>query len=400
MARKLAFLLLLLGTASPAFAATRVTVEQVEQLLAAFHAKSDGKVAAQLSRLELTERASSRRLARWEQEFPGRRTREALTELADMSAFLELPAAEIPADPPPDLETQRQLLADSVDYVSGALSKLPNFYATRETMHFEDTPPKQTLEQVPLTGSRSAMRSMGMGSPTVSESAYQPLHKSGTYSVEVTYREGREVRDPHGAKGSQLEKEGDGLTTTGEFGPILSTVLSDGLEGKITWGHWEQGMHGPVAVFLYTVPQEKSHYMVLMPGVKHTEQVLPAYHGEIALDPSNGTILRLEVVSDMGAPYQGMMSAILVEYAPVAIGERTYMCPVKGVALSKMRAMADDVGTAPEQTRLNDISFTDYHLFRADTRILIDGETGSGPVPDAPAGENPAPPTPSGQPRF
>ena len=47
-------------------AATPITVAELEQLLAAAHGQSDGKVAKQLSDLELTERASSIRLARWE----------------------------------------------------------------------------------------------------------------------------------------------------------------------------------------------------------------------------------------------------------------------------------------------------------------------------------------------
>ena len=64
--RKLGLLLLLVGIAFPALAAKRVTVEQLEQLLAAAHGKPDAEVARQLSDLELTERLSSARLSRWE----------------------------------------------------------------------------------------------------------------------------------------------------------------------------------------------------------------------------------------------------------------------------------------------------------------------------------------------
>ena len=93
---RLALLLLLAGAALPAFAAKRVTVAELEQLLAAAHGKTDGRVAAQLADLELTERVASATLARWEAALPGRHAREALVALADRSAFLDLPAAELP----------------------------------------------------------------------------------------------------------------------------------------------------------------------------------------------------------------------------------------------------------------------------------------------------------------
>lgn len=51
---KLAVLLLLAGFGPNALAATRVTVEQVEQLLSASHSLSDAKVAAKISDLQLT----------------------------------------------------------------------------------------------------------------------------------------------------------------------------------------------------------------------------------------------------------------------------------------------------------------------------------------------------------
>jgi hypothetical protein len=63
----------------------------------------------------------------------------------------------------------------------------------------------------------------------------------------------------------------------------------------------------------------------------------------------------------------------MVEYAPVEIGAQTYICPVRGVALSKIpvvRAGGDAKHPAPVETRLNDVSFTHYHLFRAETKIL------------------------------
>ena len=401
MARKGVILFILAGVACPAFAATQMTVAKLENLLEADRGKPDGKIARQLSKIELTERATSGRLARWESEFPGNRTREELTELADASAFLALPAADVSPAAAPDSATQHQLLAAAIDHAVKALTKLPDFYATRETTHFEDVLPPPQFEQGFSSSSGRGARPIAMESVIIDPSEHEPLHKTGIYSAGVQYRDGTEVTESRGSKGRERTQEAEGLTTSGEFGPILYVVLKDGLAGKIAWGHWEREANGPLAVFLYTVPQADSHYMVQLQRARGPLQIYPAYHGEIAIDPANGTIMRLTVISDMMAPYQAAQAAILVEYAPVAIGARTYTCPVKGVALSKMPAFISESGLqdAPLHTQLNDVSFKDFHLFRGDTRILTGGAAGSDAAPAGQPASVPAVSTPSAPPQ-
>src|ERR1039458_325353 len=142
--RKWAALLLLTGWAWPAMAAKSVSVGQLEQLLDALRGKSDGKVAQELSDLELTERASPVRLAHWEKDLPGSRSHEALTKLADLAAFLNPPAGDVVPIPGPDSGTQERMLELAGEYVKSTITRLPNFIATRETTHFEDTPSLQT----------------------------------------------------------------------------------------------------------------------------------------------------------------------------------------------------------------------------------------------------------------
>jgi hypothetical protein len=57
-------LLLLLGFAWPARAANTLSIDQMEQLLATLQGKPDGKAAAELGEVQLTERVSLARLAR------------------------------------------------------------------------------------------------------------------------------------------------------------------------------------------------------------------------------------------------------------------------------------------------------------------------------------------------
>ena len=398
--RPLALLsLLLFGILPPALAARPVTIAQLEQLLLADHGKSDAKLAGQLADLQLTERASAARLARWQSDDPGPRTREALLELADASSFLDLPASDVSPNAPPDRDAERQMLSRTIDYASKTIRALPNFMATRETIHFEDTPPKELVAQGGAVGSGSVVRSMRSASVTTQETEYQPLHSTGKSIAAVAYRDGREVEEVSKAKARKSEPP-IGLTTSGEFGPILAVVLADAVRSRMEWAYWEQGANGLTAVFRYQVAPEKSHYLVEFPHGPDLVRTYPAYSGEIAIDPATGSVLRLTLVSDLAPPFQMIDAAILVDYAPVVIGERTYICPVRGVALSKMPVSGSSQASSPPlQTRLNDVAFTQYHLFRADARIVAaDEENPAAPESSAAPSEPESPAVAENQP--
>jgi hypothetical protein len=336
---------------------TPATVEQVEQLLRVDHGQSERKVAADISRLKLTQRATSARLARWQDKFPGKHARNALLVLADASAFLKLPKADIPSIPMPDPDTRRQILIRMIGYVNTTVHKLPDFFASRGTAHFDD----------------------------LSFAGTHALHLEERSAVIVTYRKGQEVVDTRSNHAARRESPQVGLTTQGEFGPILSVVVGDAIKGRVFWDHWEQVAAGPQAVFRYTVPQELSHYTVTLAG---DPPQTPAYHGEIAIDPTSGTILRISVVADL-LPPKGQQAlgkapeaAIMVEYGPVVIGDGTYTCPIKGVGLFMLPnprfitqggdyySQGGRQVTISSQTFVNDVSFTQYHFFRTEVRIL------------------------------
>ncbi|MGB0082997.1 MAG: hypothetical protein WBP90_15840 [Terracidiphilus sp.] len=400
--RKWAILLFLAGSAWPALAARSVTVGQLEQLLDTLHGKSDGKVAQELSDLELTERVSPIRLAHWEKDFSGTRAHEALTKLADLAAFLDPPAGDVDPIDAPDSATQERMLELASEYVKSTITRLPNLIATRETTHFEDTPSMQMpIVSTPTMVGRMA-RSAREPEPLVSSTEYKSLHSTGSSSVTVTCRDGREVQDVEAQPGKNQSKPPKQLTTVGEFGPILEVVMSDALRGEVAWQRWELGASEPVAVFRYAVPEEQSNYLVELSPEGKIKEVYPGYHGEIAIDPATGAILRISLMSELPPPYETMRTAILVEYAPVTIGEQSYICPVRSVAFLKIPmphgAAAQEGSAISVQTQVNDVAFTQYHLFRSKARIVTDA-SGTSNVPSgatsaAPTGAPPAVPQP------
>jgi VWFA-related protein len=372
----------------PARSAEKVTVEQLENVLAAAHGKKDQDLAKRLGGMELSERLSSPRLAKIEAGLPGEKSRMALLALADASVFLQLPVAEIPATAAPDADTQKLILSRAAENLVASIHKLPDFFAQETTNRFHDL-------KVSYMSSVSA--------PVIVEhQAFQPLDNT---SDTVSYRNGQEVEEPAGKqpKGKPMIK--DGLVNLGVFGPLQRTVMVDIYKGRLEWGHWEQRESGPVAVFRYSVPKEKSNYVVRYCCVvspdnqRHPFESMPPFHGEIAIDPATGAVYRLVIITELSPSDPIFQAEIMVEYEPVELGGKTYICPSKSVTFSTATSQIfhhDCPYTCnptevfrPKDTAINDTAYDSYHVFRSEMRILpaesTDNKDLSPPANPAPA---------------
>ena len=344
--------------------AKRLTVDQLEQMLGATHA-GDKELAQELFGLELTERMSSTKLSSWKARLPGERSRAALVALADRSAFLALPAKDIPTTATPDLAAQRQMLARTIDYLSKTIVKLPDFFATRTTVQYDE----------PLKKDERAWKTV---------TSDQSLHPTATSHTTVTFRDGKDVVDAKARDVKRLNAHDRQLETWGTFGPILAVVFGDASapHSVYKWSHWEQGIAGPEAVFRYAVPKNGSHFEVGFCCLADPDGTVlfkqnAAYHGEVTVDPSSGAILRLTVIADMEPRLPMLSSSIMVDYSPVTIGEKNYICPTRSVTISRMRTVVlvrewgESFGVYGRfETILNDVAFGKYHLFRAESKIL------------------------------
>ena len=338
--------------------ATAATVDDLQRILAEDKSKPDAEIAQQLSRLELTERMSYAKFKSLEQNVPGTESRWALVALADASVFLSPAAADVLSQARPDLDEQRRMLTLTVGYLVKTLPKLPNFYATRTIVRFED---------------------MQSGKRTSSGSRNSSWRQVGSSKVVVAYRDGSEVIDPREWGKHPHEPDGEGLITRGTFGPILSVTFVDAVHtGGFTWSRWERQSAGTAAVFRYRVEKEHSHYSVgthsLFSDKGDAEQPA-AYHGEVAIDPATGTILRLTVQAEEPLDSSILQSDIMVEYGPVEIGGKTYACPVRSVSMGGTESIGvpglfGEPTLAPDTLLLNDMTFENYHQFRSESRIL------------------------------
>jgi hypothetical protein len=422
MRKRTSLLLLLVSAPWPALAAApwptqnakSVSIDQFEQLLNTLQGKSDGKVAHEISGVALANRVSPTQLARWETAFPGVHTHEELVKLTDQADFFDPPGADVPRIPEPDEDTKEKMLSLVTDYVKTETKRLPNFSAKRETTHFEDEPSQLALLRSRDSAPASMTLQARLGGTNANKTNYVPLHVTGTYSTMVTYRDGQEVRDTDSEKGAKTGPAPGGLYSSGEFGPILYVVVGDAFRSEVFWLRWEQGPGDPAAVFRYQVPAMHSSFTVMISVGGKMVQLHPGYHGEIAIDPATGAVLRMSIVAALEPPYQEMQAAVTVEFAPVTIGDRTYIGPVHAVTLSKFPipgAVGDpEATTVTVQTQLNDVTFTKYHLFGSEAHILTGNAkmdntppdsagaastpgvaAGAGTADSAPAGGAPAP---------
>ena len=159
----------------------------------------------------------------------------------------------------------------------------------------------------------------------------------------------------------------------------------DATHGEMKFDHWEKG--AAAAVFRYKVPENQSHYSVAFQTAvpeEAGEVQHSGYHGEVAIDPASGAILRIALIADLAVNAPITLGDVMVEYGPVEIAGKSYICPVRSVSMSvgqsgKVTANAKNAPAirTVSRTLLNDVSFTDYHVFRSEMRIL------TGDAPDA-----------------
>jgi VWFA-related protein len=413
----------------PAEAARRITVAQLRETLGAATVQhhSDEEVARQVASLELSERLTPATLDQFAAKLPLQpRTALALQLLADQSAFLDPPATELPATAPPDDSTQQQMLTAARSYAVATWGRLPNFFVSRVTTRFDNSAHVQHAGEFAVRAG---------------------LHPVGTSTRTITFRDGKEVLDQPpivaptaAASGTARPADELGLRSWGEFGPALTVVLADLAGHRTTFSHWEQTAVGLAAVFHYEVPREASHYAVTYSYLdvktigrtqfgyggraRSAQQVAniprdrevqtyhetPGYHGTIAVDPATGAVLRITIEAELSSGDPLLRAATLIEYGPVTIGERKFICPVRSLAISQVPGTLSGCGSGGAMTLngegdvtewqsptqrcdhspvllINETRFADYHRLGSTARILTDAALADLPNP---AAANPA----------
>lgn len=355
-------------------ATTKVTVGQLSTIIASSHKQRDRKLAQRLYGLQLTQRLSARKFSVLNEELPGHKSRQALDLLADESVFLPPPPSQVPNRPPPPIQRQQVIVNRTIAYVVATLHQLPNLFARIHIIRYRNAQPVSLLNA----------RTGGF-------LHYGKIQKVNHSVATVLYQNGREVIQKNGKHRDRITPSVSFMTSYGEFGPIFTVIFGDLPKGKLAWSHWVQGPHGVDAVFHFAVPKAASHDVVGYCCVNgQPSKKIRAYHGELTIDPSTGTVLRLTIVTDTTPDNPLTTWGMMVQYGPVTLGGNTYFCPIQSVSLYRapvgmtvpevyrhlgfVRSKASSPGVRME-TQLNQTTYSQYHLFRAEVRIHPEYET-------------------------
>jgi hypothetical protein len=362
--------LLLACVPASIYAYTSLRLEELAKLVQS--QASDENAARSLSDVYLTERLSDDTLARMLREAPGPKTQTALRELAADSAFLDPPLVELPQREKPGLEEQKTLLARAVQYASGFVRALPDFVCSIETRLLDDD----------LRHGNGA------------EGKWERFHLRDVAVSGLTFEAGKETYKVQAINGrlTRDSKPLQGLTTWGEFGPLMSELFLEDSDPSFFWSHWEIFEGKQLAVLGYSVNAAHSHYAVTWccSAIIGAEGKYPpvttkvAYTGQIFLDPGSGAILRItRQTADLPIESHIDLIRTVVEYRPVEIGGSTYICPFRSISVAReTRNIArNSYDYLPETvTNLNEVRFTGYHKFEIESKILS-GDEPSSPKP-------------------
>ena len=322
---------------------------------------SDPETAHRLSSISLVERLDDKALnGIIDETKPGPESLEQVRLLAGCSIFFPPPSSESPTFPAPSPEAQDAMLRAADDYAHTALQHLPDFLAVRDTRRFDNTP---------------------QGSGARHTKPRILLHWIGEFKDQITYRSGVEITGDQSDQMGSIEMVAHpGMTSRGEFGPILSVVFGDFAQKDVQWARWETDpVDGRLAVFHYNVPQSRSRYLVdFCCYADSDDETLerrfrdhPAYHGEVVLSPDSGVVRRITIEADLDSSAPVVRSNLAVQFDEVEIGGRSYVCPVRSVAMTAVhnRKMERVDGVGIER-HLNLVEYRDYHKFGSTSRII------------------------------
>ena len=366
--KRIVCVLALLLLTTPAWAAKKLTVQQLGDLLTTWHQqnKSDEDTATELKEIELNEELTHAALNKIVVLAPGTHSMEQIYVLEAKSAMLAPPASDLPNQPAPDADAQKTILDKAAHYTSGIYGQLPRVTATKTTLRFQDN-----MEVVEACSGISGCAKDVSVSSGFSHWA-SSVHYINSTEATVVNERGSETVPPTKDKTPWGE---NGMIALLEAEPSLGGILPEALASASTrWLRWELVYGRPAAVYSFKVAPANSRLAVdiccfptktqmgsanfynsfdanlvagqeAAPGGgggvvgnfqtsnkydKHFKATVP-YHGEVFVDPASGIVLRLIIQSEFKASDELQQEDRRIDYDPVMVGGKALVLPVKTV---------------------------------------------------------------------
>lgn len=372
----------LLLAASPSWAEKKISVQQLRDMLDELtqQKKTDEQVAYELKQVELTEQLTvptMNRLARYAQ---GTRTVEQIYILEAKSALLVPPAEESPEQPALDAARQAEVLSRADAYVRSVYGTLPRLQASRMTLRFQDN--------MQAIAAASGLQGGAQDATISNNIAGDPVNQYVRYihSVEekVNFQSGVAKMIPE-EKHPQWGQ--NGMIALEDSEPALGEVMEDAhISGMLAFVRWEKVNSKPAAVFSFAVEKKRTHLSIAIccfptinqtgtvrfysstmtsvsglngAGVKgdmqsrtewHDYKATVPYHGLIFINPDTGIVVRLITQAEFSSSDYVRQQDERIDYAPVQVGHRTLVLPVRTIVQSEVQPQGDS-GVGGHATR-------------------------------------------------
>lgn len=100
-------------------------------------------------------------------------------------------------------------------------------------------------------------------------------------------------------------------------------------------------------------------------------ETIPHIPGELYVDPATGAVDRITLEAELSETDPVTASAMAVQYGPVDIDGKTYICPVHAAAVSTARSTVfQPSGRIRLERHINLVSLANYHRFGSTVRIF------------------------------
>lgn len=331
---------------------------------------SDQEIARFLHNVKLSEKLDDRAIEDIEGQVKiGPKTLAALHLLRDQSQNLATAkpvAAPLPPKPipPPSAEEQAAILDEVRDYALNYSKNLPDFICTEVTRRLA----------APAPGTR-------YGGAASDSPHWQSLD---TLTVRLSYFEQHEdykliLHNSTPVTNNDMRSVG-GSQSFGDFGSMLREIFEPNTEAHFEWDHWGTLRGQRVMEFGYRVSQSRSQYHLVV----EKSNIITAYHGIVAVDPTTHAVMRVSVIADNIPPdFPVRHAEDILDYDYQEISGQTFLLPLKATITANLG----------DYLSRNDKEFRIYRKYSADAVIKYDTEETSTPPPldENKTKESPAP---------
>ena len=362
-------------------AQAQVNLEQLVDMIRselAMKQSTDKQMAAEVRKLQLTEKLTDKVIIDLQAQGAGPKTVEALKELRDRTKDLKPVGQDLtsspatapdntlktgststaslgtnvaPTFPPPDSVTQQKILDAMKDYATNYTSNLPNFMCLEVVRQFADRRSQDDFRNL------------------------------GTILAKVGYKQGEESYQVYSVNGKLQDTDTDlrnlhvgGAVSTGEFGSLMKEIFDPKSDATFNWDHWGTLRGRRMAVFSYSIDSGHSNWSIDYGSTKDGDgqRIITAYQGLVYGDPDTGEVDRIKFVAvDIPRTFPVKATNEELDYDLVDISGQKYVVPMA----AKLWMKGED------GTLKNEIEFRGYRKFGTDFNIQYEMNEASKPLP-------------------